>query len=278
MNVKAKGVFVRGLIGVVALAAAAASASGAEPSHEERVLYRKYEMLCQEVARNEGQHTFLGCIVFSDEPEMTMREITKLGSDVCKKIEEKCGANRAESLRERYGYFSQTLGCRNFGYDCVEAGARARAATGPLGDIDPIVEVLHALQLARVPVPPNLRLAIKTYVEARDAGRAMQQAISQVDQELKRFYADRAALCLARAREESAEQIGTLPPGVEWADQCTAEIDRKFQGRSADRVLNWGNRNSVVSQTTRTIIESWDRAGLIDRARASPVTPHGRLP
>lgn|GEM_PF-2817093 len=111
--------------------------------------------------------------------------------------------------------------------------------------IKKVQDFIKDLEAAGAEVPQGLKRSVSRFLWAIDKGLDIADEAENVSIWLKKVYEDLYALCKA----------GATTGGVYDDDQfyiCKAEIDRKWQARNIDAVLNWNNDKSLVRRL-------WDR-------------------
>lgn len=237
---------------LLAVLLVAAPEGQAASSHDDRILFNKYKALCSEIERSTTEERLLLCRTLRRQEDIVEKQIVEQVTDICKAIARECAGLAEGKARNRLSYFSQSLGCSKFSQGCPTHADGVIQQV--LGDINPVVEAIEAIERTGGRVQPALKIAVYSYAEAREIGKDLQRSIDLVNLELQRFYQNSEIGCA-----EDPEFADDPPPNA-----CTAKIDRQFQARAVNAVLNWNNENSVVRDTTRAIMERWD----IDRLRA----------
>jgi hypothetical protein len=111
--------------------------------------------------------------------------------------------------------------------------------------IKKIQDFIKDLEAAGGEVPAGLKKSVNRFLWAIDKGLDVADEAENVSIWLKKVYEDLYAVCKA----------GATTDGIYDDDQyyiCKAQIDRKWQARNIDAVLNWNNDKSLVRRL-------WDR-------------------
>jgi hypothetical protein len=119
--------------------------------------------------------------------------------------------------------------------------------------IEIVEEFMEDIERVGGKVPPVLKRAVDRYLLASKMGVDAAEAANEVSKELRAIYADMYSICRAKA--------GVLPGQAQTPEQadeyfvCQAKVDRQWQARNVQKVLNWNDDGSWV----RRVWNKWWR-------------------
>jgi hypothetical protein len=145
----------------------------------------------------------------------------------------------------------------------TNAQAIAEAREG----LEKIRNFMSALGTLGVPVPTPLSNAVDRFGHAVEMGIDLGEAAGEADFQVQQIVSNRHRLC----------DLSTPDEDERWI--CYARIDRQWQARNVNAVLNWENTGSVI----RRAVNKWmgsrcdrsEEVSLPDRSEGSPRDPRG---
>src|SRR5262249_15424373 len=122
-----------------------------------------------------------------------------------------------------------------------DPATNAQAVAEARQGIERLRNFMSAIKDLGVPVPPTLSTAIDRMTRAVEMGVDLGEAAGEVDYEVTRITANKHALCDLSTPDDDERFV------------CYARIDRQWQARNVNAVLDWNNTHSVI----RRAVDKW---------------------
>jgi hypothetical protein len=122
-----------------------------------------------------------------------------------------------------------------------DPATNAQAVAEARQGIERLNNFMSAIQGLGVPVPPTLSAAVDRLTRAAAMGVDLAEAAGEVDYQVQQIVANKHALC----------DLASPDDGDRWV--CYAQIDRQWQARNVNAVLDWGNTGSVIHRA----VDKW---------------------